>query len=153
MPRPKNQRNEFAEMYVAGIFADDGWSVYFPREDKGFDFLISKKLPGGLVIRPVQVKGKYPESLTTVRPIGHRGPLTAMHPHMVLAIPLFTAQKRLGYPDHVAYIPMSAIRSLKNNKYFCAPALLKKGAVSPRPSFNKYFDEMGLAAVGKTSWG
>jgi len=30
-------RDYFAEMYVAGILADKGWNIYFPRRDKGFD--------------------------------------------------------------------------------------------------------------------
>jgi len=34
----------FAELYVAGKFADEGWNVYFPRCDKGFDFIVSKAL-------------------------------------------------------------------------------------------------------------
>jgi hypothetical protein len=67
MPKPKNQRDEFAEQYVAGIFADAGWSVYFPRKDKGFDFIVLKKTDTGLLIRPVQVKGKFPEATTAVR--------------------------------------------------------------------------------------
>ncbi|MBW4043806.1 MAG: DUF4365 domain-containing protein [Acidobacteria bacterium] len=95
MPKPKNQRDEFAEQYVAGIFADAGWSVYFPRKDKGFDFIISKKTDAGLIIRPVQVKGKFPETTTAVRKkYGYRGKLTAIHPDMVLVIPLFTSLER-----------------------------------------------------------
>lgn len=43
MPKPSSQRDEFTEQYIAGILADAGWSVYFPRKDKGFDFVISKK--------------------------------------------------------------------------------------------------------------
>src|SRR5229473_1817256 len=51
----------FAELYVAGRFADAGWNVYFPHRDKGFDFIISKPhAEVGQLIRPVQVKGKYP---------------------------------------------------------------------------------------------
>jgi hypothetical protein len=51
----------FAELYVAGRFAEAGWNVYFPRRDRGFDFIVSKALPDGQqLLRPVQVKGKYP---------------------------------------------------------------------------------------------
>lgn len=32
----------FAELYVAGGFADAGWNVYFPHRDQGFDFIVSK---------------------------------------------------------------------------------------------------------------
>ena len=35
-------RDYFAEMYVAGILADNGWNIYFPRRDNGFDFIITK---------------------------------------------------------------------------------------------------------------
>jgi hypothetical protein len=53
----------FAELYVAGKFADEGWNVYFPHRDKGFDFIVSKANSSGIqMLRPVQVKGKYPTS-------------------------------------------------------------------------------------------
>lgn len=52
-----------AELLVAGILADDGWNIYFPHRDEGFDFIISKQVDGREIIRPVQVKGKYPENL------------------------------------------------------------------------------------------
>ena len=103
MPKPKNQRDEFAEQYIAGIFADAGWSVYFPRKDKGFDFVVTKRTEDGMIVRPVQVKGKFPETITAVRKkYGYRGKLTATHPDMVLAIPLFTSLQRLAHPDCVA---------------------------------------------------
>jgi hypothetical protein len=41
--RPKT-RDYFAEMYVAGILADKGWNVYFPKRDIGFDFIITKEV-------------------------------------------------------------------------------------------------------------
>jgi hypothetical protein len=50
----------FAELYVAGRLADAGWNIYFPHRDEGFDFVISKIVDGVPVLRPVQVKGKYP---------------------------------------------------------------------------------------------
>jgi hypothetical protein len=53
----------FAELYVAGKFADEGWNVYFPHRDKGFDFIVSKQDSGAVqILMPVQVKGKYPTS-------------------------------------------------------------------------------------------
>jgi len=69
-------RDYFAEMYVAGILADAGWNVYFPRRDKGFDFVITKHVGSRTIIRAVQVKGKYPGRTKTdkrtcfVRPEG-----------------------------------------------------------------------------------
>ncbi len=44
----------FAELYVAGCFADAGWNVYFPHRDAGFDFIVSRPHPDiGQLIRPV----------------------------------------------------------------------------------------------------
>jgi hypothetical protein len=154
MPRPKNQRDEFAEQYVAGIFADAGWSVYFPRKDKGFDFIVSKKTDAGMVIRPVQVKGKFPETTTAVRKTyGYRGPLTAIHPDMVLVIPLFTSLKRLAHPDCVAYMPRTQIKEPKEGTFWCGPAKLEEGKVSAKGSFQSYFDEEGLKAVENKTFG
>lgn len=153
MPRPPNQRDEFAEQYVAGIFADAGWSVYFPRKDKGFDFIISKNTADGMIIRPVQVKGKFPETRTAIRrKYGYRGRLTALHPDMVLAIPLFTSLRRLSYPDCVAYMPRNHISEPKKNLFWCGPAKLINGQVSPKDSFRKYFDEEGLKALEARDW-
>jgi len=154
MPKPKNQRDEFAEQYVAGIFADAGWSVYFPRKDKGFDFIVSKKTDAGLVIRPVQVKGKFPETMTAVRKkYGYRGRLTATHPDMVLVIPLFTSLDRLAYPDCVAYMPRTQISAAKEGTFWCGPAKLEKGKVSAKKSFQRYFNEEGLKAVESMNFG
>ena len=43
--RPETQRDDLAELYIAGFFADASWSVYFPRRDVGFDFIVTKKIP------------------------------------------------------------------------------------------------------------
>jgi hypothetical protein len=40
----------FAELYVAGRFADAGWNVYFLHRDAGFDFIVSK--PHFIVSKP-----------------------------------------------------------------------------------------------------
>ena len=32
----------FAELIVAGMFAEKGWNIYFPHRDQGFDFIVSK---------------------------------------------------------------------------------------------------------------
>jgi hypothetical protein len=52
-------RDYFAEMYVAGLMADAGWDIYFPRRDRGFDMIASRPDGDGTLVRPVQVKGKY----------------------------------------------------------------------------------------------
>ena len=53
---PPATRDMFAELYVAGLFADAGWDVYFPKRDRGFDFIATKSVDGTIVVRPVQVK-------------------------------------------------------------------------------------------------
>ena len=45
-------RDYFAELYVAGIFGDAGWSVYFPKRDVGFDFIVSKSVDDEILIKP-----------------------------------------------------------------------------------------------------
>lgn len=88
MPRPDTQCDYFAEIYVAGIFGDARWSVYFPKRDVGFDFIVSKEIKGSVLLRPVQVKGLYPTKEKKDKlPYGYQGDLTAVHPEMVLAIP------------------------------------------------------------------
>ena len=154
MPKPKNQRDEFAEQYVAAIFSDAGWSVYFPRKDKGFDFIVSKRTDAGVILRPVQVKGKFPETTTAVRKkYGYRGKLTATHPDMVLAIPFFSSLERLAHPDCIAYMPSIRVGKAKQGTFWCGPAKLEKGKVSPKKSFQCYFDEQGLNAVESKDFG
>jgi len=153
MPKPKNQRDEFAEHYVAGVFADAGWCIYFPPRDRGFDFVVTKKTARGMVLRPVQVKGKYPEATNVVRSsYGYRGTLTIAHPSMVLAIPLFTPLMRLGQPDHIAYMPFSQIKPTPNSQFTCYPAELRRGKVSPRKDCLQYFDDKGLKALEREDW-
>jgi hypothetical protein len=60
-------RDSFAELYVAGVLADVGWNVYFPRRDQGFDFIITKQVGESIILRPVQVKGKYPTADKTAK--------------------------------------------------------------------------------------
>ena len=153
MPKPKNQRDEFAEHYVAGVFADAGWCIYFPHRDQGFDFVVTKKTARGMVLRPVQVKGKFPEATTVIRnDYGYRGKLTATHPNMVLAIPLFTALKKLAHPEHIAYMPFAEISSDGNSEFTCYPAQLVQGSIVPKDTFLRYFDDDGLNALGSEDW-
>jgi len=145
---------EFAEMYVAGVFADCGWSVYFPRADKGFDFIVIKSIDGVQRIRPVQVKGKYPEKLTgKVAAYGYRGKLTAIHDEMVLAIPFFSSNKRGESPVCIAYVPKNMVQQKSNGTYICAPAKFKDGEPSQRESYQHFFGEDGLKSVGELNWG
>ena len=145
MPRPINQRDEFAQMYVAAIFADEGWILHFPVPDRGFDFIATKKTSEGVVIRPVQVKGKYPESVTrTARTYGYGGELTMTHPTMVLAIPFFHSNERSESPALIAYIPFSQIRETSRWPHCCFPAQHILGRVKEKEEYEEYFGVKGI---------
>jgi hypothetical protein len=112
------RRDYFAEMYVAGMLADAGWNVYFPKRDIGFDFIITKEIHGEVVLRPVQVKGKYPERRKTDKPTyGFVGKLSQRHKQMVLAIPLFPLEKSAKSPLSVAFMPISQIKKHSRGIY------------------------------------
>ena len=103
-------RDYFAEMYVAGIFADNDWNVYFPRRDKGFDFIVTKQFETGILVRPVQVKGLYPsDAKTDKRVYGYSGTLSQLHPDMVLVLAYFPTDSGAVAPTHIAYMPRSQI--------------------------------------------
>lgn len=140
----------FAELYVAGRFADAGWNVYFPHRDKGFDFIVSKPDGNGRQwLRPVQVKGKYPTEVKTAKTVyGYVGRLTQLHPEMVLAIPFFSLASPT-LPTCVAYMPHDSIRS-HSRGYRCQPASFSAGAAKPRREFAKYFDASGLKLLEST---
>jgi hypothetical protein len=142
----------FAELYVAGKFADAGWNVYFPHRDKGFDFIVSKPHgPSGQILRPVQVKGKYPtKEKRNKTTYGYIGRLSQVHPEMVLALPFFSTITSPA-PSCVAYMPMSLIR--KNSRgYRCAPAYFRSGAPAARRDYARFFDEAGLKELESLSW-
>jgi len=146
-------RDYFAEMYVAGILADKGWNVYFPRRDKGFDFIITKDLDKRIMVRPVQVKGKYPEEGKTDRNVyGYIGKLTQLHEDMVLAIAFFSNDSTMKAPDCVAYIPRTMIRPQASRGYACQPAKFIDGKATPRRDFAKYFDDTGIAKMESKKW-
>ena len=95
----------FAELYVAGRLADADWNVYFPHRDIGFDFIIAKKVGERMIIRPVQVKGRYPSGDKTDKPTyGYVGKLSEVHSEMVLAIAYFSSDQ--GSPP-LSVWPMS----------------------------------------------
>lgn len=142
----------FAELYVAGRFADAGWNVYFPHRDKGFDFIVSKPhAQVGQLIRPVQVKGKYPtEGKGDKTVYGYIGRLTQTHPEMVLAIPFF-AKQQASVPSCVAYLPFALVRK-HSRGYRCQPATFGGGRAEPRRDYRKFFDENGLTLLEKLEW-
>ena len=142
----------FAELYVAGRFADDGWNVYFPHRDRGFDFIVSKPADNGMqILRPVQVKRKYPTAEKGDKAVyGYIGRLTQMHPEMVLAIPFFSPNSP-GNVTCVAYVPPLLIRRHKRG-YRCEPASLKGRTASPRREYARFFNDSGLQLVARTDW-
>lgn len=142
----------FAELFVAGRFADAGWNVYFPHRDDGIDFIaVRPGVDGVPLIRPVQVKGKYPDPDKTDKPVyGYVGPLTQLHPGMVLAIPYFVSDDR-NAPVHIAYMPRDQIKGHSRGVH-CEPATFKSGAPSPRRDFARFFDDPGLAAIAHADW-
>jgi hypothetical protein len=96
---------QFAELYVAGLFATEGWNVYFPHRDDGFDFIVSKFIAKKRwLVRPVQVKGKYTRAKASRAAYGYVGRLSQLHPEMVPAIPVFDPDKR-SRPTCIAFMP------------------------------------------------
>ena len=146
-------RDYFAEMYVAGILADNGWNIYFPRRDKGFDFIVTKEIGDQIVVRPVQVKGLYPtETKTDKKTYGYIGQLTQLHPDMILALPFFPTDVAGVAPVHIAYMPRSRVRRQTSRGYRCVPAQFLKGTAVPRKESLPYFDSPGIIAMESTNW-
>lgn len=134
----------FAELYVAGVLARRGWNVYFPHRDEGFDFIVSKLIDGKMLIRPVQVKGKYPESTKVDKVVyGYVGKLSQIHEEMVLAIPYFPILIKNSRPACIAYLPFSLMKRHKRG-YRCEPAGFQNQTPTPRPKYTKFFDDSGL---------
>ncbi|MCR4298341.1 MAG: hypothetical protein NUV75_06270 [Gallionella sp.] len=154
MPKPHTQRDYFAELYAAAIFGDAGWSVYFPKRDVGFDFVISKEVDGQVLLRPVQVKGLYPTEKKGDKPsYGYQGELSAVHPQMVLVLTFFAATERGVAPERVAYMPYDQLKKPSRGGYRCVPAVFKSGHAVPRREFNCFFGEQGLKAIESSKWG
>lgn len=146
-------RDYFAEMYVAGLFADAGWNVYFPRRDKGFDYIVTRETETGVVVRPVQVKGLYPTIDKGDKAVyGYHGRLTLRHPDMVLVLVYFPRGAVDGTPAHIAYMPDGRIKARSRGGFRCVPATLRSGEVVPRRDSLPYFDAPGLAALAFSDW-
>lgn len=148
-----HQRDYFAEMYVAGILADTGWNIYFPRRDIGFDFIVTKELGKRIVVRPVQVKGKYPsQAKGDAAFYGYVGRLSQLHSDMLLAIPYFPIDRLGVAPLHIAWMPRSRIKDQVSLGYQCVPARFRNGGPVPRRDYVKYFDSAGLAYMESGDW-
>jgi hypothetical protein len=150
MAAPKTS-DYFAELYVAGRFAEAGWNVYFPHRDQGFDFIVSKLVGADQLIRPVQVKGKYPtEGKRNWPAYGYIGKLSQSHPDMVLAIPYFPFGAR-DMPVFTAYLPRGLIKK-HSRGYRCQPASFHAGSPVKRKSYERFFGEDGLSLVASRGW-
>lgn len=137
-------RDYFAEMYVAGVLADAGWDVYFPRRDKGFDMIVSRPAGASTIVRPVQVKGKYAtDEKTDKASYGYVGRVTAFHDDMILAIPYFTSQS-LGAPMLIAWMPRGEIKQ-HSKGWRCEPARFVGGVPEARPGYAHFFGAAGLS--------
>ena len=145
-------RDYFAELYVAGLMADAGWNVYFPHRDEGIDFIVAKTVGSGSeLIRPVQVKGKYPMATKGNKAVyGYVGQLKRVHPEMVLAIPFF-ADGEPGPAIHVAYMPSSRLRR-SSRGWRCQPCAFRASRPVPRRDHLAFFDAPGLAAIEQPDW-
>ena len=147
-------RDYFAEMYVAGVLADAGWNVYFPRRDQGFDFIVTKAVGDEIVIRPVQVKGKYPTDGKGDRPVyGYMGRLSQVHPDMVLAVPFFATEVQAA-PMFTAYLPPTQLRRSPSREswYRVFPAGFAEGTPYMRPSYTRFFDTEGIRLMESSTW-
>lgn len=152
MPAPAT-RDYFAELYVAALFGDAGWSVYFPKRDVGFDFIATKPTAETVLIRPVQVKGLYPTAEKTDKATyGFKGELTAVHQSMVLALPFFHTQSPHA-PEHIAFMPLDQCKLPVSGGIRCVPASFTGGHAVPRRESLRYFGEAGLALVESAAWG
>ena len=153
MSRESKTRDYFAEMYVAGMLADQGWNIYFPRRDKGFDFIITKSVGGASIVRPVQVKGKYPQGNKTDKAVyGYVGRLTQLHDDMVLVIAFFSSNASAESPDFIAFVPRARISAQVGKGYQCQPAKFSGGKAVPRKSFEKYFGIDGIRLMERLEW-
>ncbi len=142
----------FAELYVAGRLADADWNVYFPHRDIGFDFIIAKKVGERMIIRPLQVKGKYPSGDKTDKPsYGYVGKLSEVHSEMVLAIAYFSSDQAESIPVCVAYVPRLLVRK-HSRGYRCEPASFKSGQPRPRRDYAIFFDSQGIQRLESEDW-
>ncbi len=146
-------RDYFAELYVAGFMGDNGWDIYFPKRDVGFDFIATKTVNGNIIIRPVQVKGLYPsETKKDKDGYGYVGKLTQVHPEMALVLPYFPTDRRGAAPDCIAFMPLCEIKRQASRGYKCFPAKFSGGSAVPRESFKSYFGFEGMRYMESPDW-
>lgn len=146
-------RDYFAELYVAGLMGDRGWAVYFPKRDIGFDFVVSKKVGDKVILRPVQVRGKYPTEEKKDRvAYPWLGELSQVHEDMALVLCYFATDHSTAAPDNIAFVPLFSLKSTTKGRYRCSPVNLKGGKTYPRPSYKHLFGVEGLDAMESSDW-
>ena len=143
----------FAELHAAALFADAGWTIYFPYPDRGFDFIASRPGQAGTEIRAVQVKGCYPTSGKKPRQkTGYAGPLTAVHSQMVVVVMYFVSHTWGALPHQVAFMPLSSLGRAKDGDYICKPASFTGTEFKQRPTYTRFFGKDGIDAVASPTW-
>jgi hypothetical protein len=150
-----NARSTTAEFLVLQQFVDRRWEIYFPYRDKGFDFVVSKRIGSQILWRPIQVKGIYPTvKKKDRRDIGLRGKLSRLDPHMVLAMPFFKPGNSRS-PVFIAYIPLSKIRQNPklDRPHWCLAASHRSGSPRKKSQFEQHYDTQGLKEVENPAWG
>jgi hypothetical protein len=101
---------------------DNGWSVYFPKRDVGFDLIATKTIGTGVLIRPVQVKGLYPSEVKKDKTgYGYIGMLSQLHDDMALVLPYSPTDRAGPAPVCIAFMPRSEVRIQKGRGYKCFP--------------------------------
>ena len=146
-------RDYFAELYVAGMMGDRGWAIYFPKRDIGFDFVASKKVGEKVILRPVQVRGKYPtEEKKDKVTYPWQGTLSQVHEDMAVVFCYFSTDHSTAAPDNIAFVPLSTLKPTTKGRFRCSAVSLKGGKTYPRPSYKHLFGVKGLDAMESPDW-
>lgn len=142
-----------AELIVAGQFAENGWNIYSPHRDIGFDFIATKFVKDRVLIRPVQVKGRYPRTFRDIASLGKGAmELNQSHEEMVLAMPFFVPEGGLKKLVTVAFLPWGQLRERPDKSHRSVPARIVNGKIVARPYFEKFFDSPGLKLMERADW-
>jgi hypothetical protein len=152
---PDNLAGLSAELLIASMLVRDGWNIYSPHRDRGFDFVATKKIRGRLCLRAIQVRGCYPVSRTKRKPAYGkiRMKLTELSEEMALVLPFYEPGNRTAMPACVAFIPRAEVRKHKRSKLFhCQPATISAGRIRPRKYYRKFFGKSGLRMMSRADF-
>ena len=151
----KNLSGLSAELLVASMMVRDGWNIYSPHRDIGFDLIATKNIRGILLFRPIQVRGCYLESKTKETNAYGKSKmeLKEIHEEMALVIPYYEPDQTSPYPVYVAFLPHAEIRKHKNRDlYYAGPARARKGAIHMRKEYVRYFGMSGVRLMSDPNW-